>query len=95
VTYPSHATLVTGVSPGRSGAKERVGGLLDQLLKDANSGLARMLSGDEVKRLGGCPEAAFLVELKPGFMFGSQTGRPLVTDSTLRGCTGIWRIEAK
>lgn len=62
--------------------------MLDQLLKDAKSGLARVLSGDEVKRLEGCPEAAFLVELKPGFMFGSQTGGPLVTDSTLRGMHG-------
>jgi len=61
---------------------------LDQLLKDPNSGLARVLSGDEVKRLRGCPEAAFLVELKPGFMFGSETKGPLVTDSTLRGMHG-------
>jgi predicted AlkP superfamily pyrophosphatase or phosphodiesterase len=75
-------------SQAPSGTKERVGDLLEELLKDANSGLARVLSGDEVKRLGGCPEAAFLVELKPGFMFGSETRGPLVKDSTLRGMHG-------
>ena len=83
------ATAFIRINPqAPSGIKERVAGLLDELLKDADSGVARVLSGDEVKRLGGCPEAVSLVELKPGFMFGSETVGPLVRDSTLRGMHG-------
>jgi predicted AlkP superfamily pyrophosphatase or phosphodiesterase len=85
----SGATAAIRINPqAPSGTQERVGGLLEELVKDANSGLARVLSGDEVKRLGGCQAAAFLVELKPGFMFGSETGGPLVTNSKLRGMHG-------
>jgi len=83
------ATAFIRINPqAPSGTKERAAGMLDELVKDASSGVARVLSGDEVKRLGGCPEAAFLVEVKPGYTFGSETRGPLVRDSTLRGMHG-------
>jgi hypothetical protein len=54
------ATAAIRINPqAPSGTKERVGGLLEELVKDANSGLARVLSGDEVKRLGAARKRRF------------------------------------
>jgi predicted AlkP superfamily pyrophosphatase or phosphodiesterase len=56
----SGATAAIRINPqAPSGTKDRVGGLLEELLKDANSGLARVLSGDEVKTIRGLPGSGF------------------------------------
>jgi hypothetical protein len=61
---------------------------LESLVKDPNAGIGRVLGKEEIQRLGGCPEAEFLVEAKAGFTNGSQFSGPLITDSALRGIHG-------
>lgn len=67
--------------------KSRVAAVLDQLLKNPNSGVARVLNADDVQHLGGCP-ADFFVEMKPGFTFGSRATGALITATNTRGTHG-------
>jgi predicted AlkP superfamily pyrophosphatase or phosphodiesterase len=85
----SGATAAIRINPqAPSGTRRRVAGLLEALAKDAGSGVDRVLGGDEVKQRGGCTEASFVVGLKPGFTFSSQTGGLLVSDITPGGMHG-------
>lgn len=67
--------------------KEKTGKMLQTAMKDADSGIARVLDHEEVERRGGCP-AAYWVEFKPGFTFGPHAIGPLVTPSNQRGMHG-------
>jgi hypothetical protein len=50
----------------------RVKHLLTELAAKPENGIARILDSEEVKKTGGFPGAAFLVELKPGYQFGPE-----------------------
>jgi predicted AlkP superfamily pyrophosphatase or phosphodiesterase len=87
--WPSGGSGAVMINPSApSGTKERVGALLDKLVKDPDSGVARLLSSDQVHQLGGWPAAEFGVELKPGYTFGLRPNGPLVTESAYRGMHG-------
>ena len=87
--WPSGGSGAVMINPDApADTKQRVADLLSKLLKDPESGLARIVSKDELARLGAWPEAAFAVELKPGFTIGSRTSGPLVTGSSYRGMHG-------
>jgi predicted AlkP superfamily pyrophosphatase or phosphodiesterase len=56
-------------------AREPVRALLQKLAANPASGIERIVEGDALKQLGGFPDAAFVVGLKPGFSVGgSLTG---------------------
>ncbi len=55
---------------------------------DPANGIARVLTGDEAKRRGGFPDAAFLVELAPGYQLGYGFSGPLVTPAPSTGMHG-------
>lgn len=71
-----------------SGTAQRVAALLEAVVKDSKSGLERLVSGDEIRRMGGCTDAAMVVEAKPGYTHGAYTSGPLVTDASTRGMHG-------
>jgi len=53
--------------------------LLDKAAATPEYGIAAVLSHDELVRRGGSPEASFLVEMKPGYKFGTaRQGKVLV-----------------
>ena len=47
-----------------------------------------MLDAGDLRRLGGFPEAAFLVNLRPGYIFGANTRGPLVVPVKTGGMHG-------
>jgi len=74
--------------PADTAVRERVGRLLQNLAADPDGGVARVIAGAEIGKLGGFPDAAFLVELKPGHQLGYAFSGPLVTPTPSTGMHG-------
>ncbi len=74
--------------PADAAVRDRVGRLLQNLVADPESGIARVLTAAELGKLGGFPEAAFLVEIKPGYQLGYAFSGPLVTPAPSTGTHG-------
>jgi len=74
--------------PADAAARDRVGRMLQNLAADPESGVARVLTAAEIGKLGGFPDAAFLVELKPGYQLGYAFSGPLVTPAPSTGMHG-------
>jgi predicted AlkP superfamily pyrophosphatase or phosphodiesterase len=68
--------------------RDRVKQMLAELAAKPENGIARILDAEEVKKTGGFPGAAFLVELKLGYQFGSALSGPLVTPAPSTGTHG-------
>jgi predicted AlkP superfamily pyrophosphatase or phosphodiesterase len=58
-------------------SRNRVRELLKRLAADPANGIDRVVEGDEAKRLGGFPDAAFVVGVKPGFNVGGALSGPI------------------
>jgi len=56
-----------------------VGQLLHRLAADPANGIAAVRSAEEMRELGGFPDAACVVEFQPGFYAGSNFVGPLIT----------------
>jgi hypothetical protein len=65
--------------PETPGTKARVKAMLDKLAANPEYGIARVLEGAEVARMGGFQDAAYFVELKVGYALGGGTSGPMVT----------------
>ena len=74
--------------PADAAVRDRVGRMLQNLAADPESGVARVLSAAEIGKLGGFPDAAFLVELKPGYQLGYAFSGPLITAAPSTGMHG-------
>ena len=74
--------------PDDSAVRDRVKHMLTELAAKPENGIARILDSEEVKKTGGFPGAAFLVELKPGYQFGGAFSGPLVTPAPSTGTHG-------
>jgi predicted AlkP superfamily pyrophosphatase or phosphodiesterase len=78
--------------PADTATRDQVKALLDKLAADPNNGIEAILDHDQVAKLGGFPDAAFVVTLKPGYVPGPATTGPLVialgADSPLKGTHG-------
>jgi predicted AlkP superfamily pyrophosphatase or phosphodiesterase len=88
---PWPAGAMAGVmlkNPADAAARDRVGRMLENLAADPDSGIARVLTAADIGKLGGFPDAAFLVELKPGYQLGYAFSGPLVTPAPSTGMHG-------
>jgi len=65
--------------PATPGVRERVKAMLDKLAANSDYGIARVIDGAEIARMGGFPDAAYYVELKPGYALGGGTAGPMVS----------------
>jgi predicted AlkP superfamily pyrophosphatase or phosphodiesterase len=75
-------------NPGDQAVKTRVKAMLDRLAAKPEYGIARVLDSAEIQKIGGFPEAAFLVELKPGYSLGTALSGPIVTPAPSTGAHG-------
>jgi Type I phosphodiesterase / nucleotide pyrophosphatase len=57
----------------------RVGQLLGTLAADPGSGIARILTEEQMRTMGGFPDASFVVEFAPGFYAGAGLAGALIT----------------
>jgi hypothetical protein len=53
--------------------------MLDKLAASPEYGIARVIEGAEIARMGGFPDAAYFAELKPGYALGTGTTGPMLT----------------
>ena len=75
--------------PSDSATREKVRSLLAGLTADPANGIAKILEPAEIKQMGGFPDAAFVVALKPGYTMGSATTGTLVSDQpSVKGTHG-------
>ncbi|MBZ5636437.1 MAG: ectonucleotide pyrophosphatase/phosphodiesterase [Acidobacteriia bacterium] len=75
-------------NPGDQVVKTRVKAMLDRLAAKPEYGIARILDSAEIKKMGGFPDAAFLVELKPGYSLGAALSGAIVTPAPSTGAHG-------
>jgi len=71
-----------------SDARNRVREALKKLAADSDTGIDRVVEGDEARALGGFPDAAFVVGLKPGFKTGGGVNGAVVRAGTAGGTHG-------
>jgi predicted AlkP superfamily pyrophosphatase or phosphodiesterase len=74
--------------PADTATRDKVAALLTKLAADPTSGIEAVLDHDAVAALGGFPDAAFVVTLKPGYATGPALSGPLVTPMPGRGTHG-------
>jgi predicted AlkP superfamily pyrophosphatase or phosphodiesterase len=60
-------------------AAKQAGDLLHKLAADPKNGIAAVLSGDEIRKRGGFPDAAFVVVFKLGYYAGDAESGDVVT----------------
>jgi len=70
-------------------AQSKVREILNRLMADSESGLFKVYEGKDAEKLGGFPEAAFIIGTKPGFYLGGSFGAPLVRDIKSGGGHGF------
>ena len=75
-------------NPGDQAVKTMVKAMLDRLAAKPEYGIARVLDNAEIEKMGGFPEAAFLVELKPGYSLGTALSGPVVVPAPSTGAHG-------
>jgi predicted AlkP superfamily pyrophosphatase or phosphodiesterase len=65
--------------PQDAATSAQVGTLLRQLAAEPANGIAGVHSREQMRTLGGFPDAAYVVDFLPGYYAGSNTTGPLVT----------------
>jgi predicted AlkP superfamily pyrophosphatase or phosphodiesterase len=63
--------------------------LLDTLQADFANGIARVLSGDTLKQLGGWPGASFVIDMRPDYFIGNSYSGPEITSAPSSGQHGF------
>jgi predicted AlkP superfamily pyrophosphatase or phosphodiesterase len=74
--------------PNDAAVSSKVRALLQQLAADPKSGINRIVERDELKKLGGFPNASFLVDLKSGFQFDTSLNGNIFRDTKANGTHG-------
>src|SRR6185312_10237443 len=68
--------------------RDKVKQLLDRLAADPANGISKILDRSNIAALGGDPEAAFWVDMRPGYAIGGALEEPLVHPVSVRGTHG-------
>jgi predicted AlkP superfamily pyrophosphatase or phosphodiesterase len=74
--------------PNDEAVRSKVSALLNQLAADPKNGINCIVERDELKKLGGFPNASFLVDLKSGFQFDSNLTGAVTRDTKPNGTHG-------
>ena len=74
--------------PADTATHDKVAAILAKLIADPANGIEAILDPSAVAALGGFPDAAFVVTMKPGYVAGSSLSGPLVIPLPGRGTHG-------
>jgi predicted AlkP superfamily pyrophosphatase or phosphodiesterase len=76
-------------NPADTAVRAKVAALLQRLAADPANGINAIIEGAEASKLGGWPNASFVIDMKPGTAVGSAyLGDTLVTYPSTRGTHG-------
>ena len=62
--------------------------MLDRIAVKPEYGIARILESTEIQKMGAFPDAAYFVELKPGYSLGTALSGPVVSPAPGTGAHG-------
>ncbi|MBA4353779.1 MAG: alkaline phosphatase family protein, partial [Novosphingobium sp.] len=90
--WPSGGSIAVALArPDDAALAARVAALLGRLAADPNARITRVADQAEVARMGGNPQAAFYVDLKPGALAGGfAADAPLAKPSRYKGMHGYF-----
>ncbi len=77
--------------PNNLEAKNKTGEVLKKLAADPANGIAKIIDNAEAKKMGGFPDAAFVVFVKPGFNIGGSFTGDVLRETKVGGTHGLWR----
>jgi predicted AlkP superfamily pyrophosphatase or phosphodiesterase len=89
ITWGSGAIMLKDPNDGE--AKQKTSEVLRKLAENPVNGIVKVIDNNEAKRMGGFPEAAFIVFVKPGFTIGSSFDGEIVRPTKIAGTHGLWR----
>ncbi len=89
ITWGSGAIMLK--DPNDSEARDKTGAVLRQLAANPANGIVKVIDNAEAKKMGGFPDAAFVVFVKPGFNIGGSLEGELVRPTKVGGTHGLWR----
>jgi predicted AlkP superfamily pyrophosphatase or phosphodiesterase len=82
-------TAIMLKDPSNQAMRAQVENLLKDAARNPEYGIARILSHEKLVKRGGNPDAAFVVETKPGYAFGPALDGKVVVDTPHRGNHGF------
>lgn len=74
--------------PNDETMRNKVSALLKQIAADPKNGVNRIVERDEIKKMGGFPNASFLVDMKSGYQFDTSLNGELERDTKPGGTHG-------
>ncbi len=89
ITWGSGAIMLQ--DPNDSEARTKTGEVLRQLAANPANGIVKVIDNAEAKKMGGFPEAAFVVFVKPGFNIGGSLAGEILRPTKVGGTHGLWR----
>lgn len=72
-------------------AKNKAGEVLRKLAADPANGIVKVIDNAEAKKMGGFPDAAFVVFVKPGYNLGGSFTGDIVRETKAGGTHGLLR----
>jgi len=82
------SAAIVARDPRDPALRARVRSVLDELVRDPESGIVRVDEGAEVEARGGFPGAMFVLQAAEGYIFSDRTDEPLVAPSKYKGAHG-------
>ncbi|MFN7930670.1 MAG: ectonucleotide pyrophosphatase/phosphodiesterase [Blastocatellia bacterium] len=89
ITWGSGAVMLNNSKD--NDARDKVQAVLQKLAADPANGIAKVIDNAEARRMGGFPDAAFVVFVKPGFTIGSNFEGAILRTTRAAGTHGLWR----
>jgi predicted AlkP superfamily phosphohydrolase/phosphomutase len=89
LTWGSGAVMLHDPKDEEARAKTRE--VLERLAANPAHGIAKIISTAEARQMGGFPDAAFVVFVKPGFTIGGSFDGEILRSTKSAGTHGLWR----
>jgi predicted AlkP superfamily phosphohydrolase/phosphomutase len=89
IAWGSGAVMIN--DPNDSEARRAAAAALQTLADNPANGVVKIIDGAEAKNMGGFPDAAFVVFVKPGWTIGGSFEAPVLRTTAVGGTHGLWR----
>jgi hypothetical protein len=89
IAWGSGAVMLN--NPNDTEARRTASAALQKLAGDPANGVAQIIDGAEARTMGGFPDSAFVVFVKPGWSVGGALDGPVLRSTRVGGTHGLWR----
>ncbi len=88
--YPGGSVAIMLANKDDAEAREKTREVLKRLAESADSGLHRVIESSEAARMGGFPDAAFVLCARPGYRFSGNLTAPVIEAGRAGGTHGYF-----